>query len=660
MKSTLALILVALTTPAFAQSIPPIERRLPPKGIAVDAAAIAQLEKDLATQKARLAKVMAHPLAADAEVFLKAVELALKYGEFYKKGDEKKAAGQIKLAADRIDALAAGKAPWTTQMNNVVRGYRSTIDGSVQPYGLVVPEKLDVSRPVPLYIWLHGRGDTATDLHFIESRMGTKPGQIVTEKGLVLHPFGRQCIGWKSAGEIDIFQAVDHVKSQYKIDENRITLMGFSMGGAGAWHVGAHYADRWAAVHAGAGFVDVKFYQKVDPASGPPWYEQAMWNLYDVPEYRRNFLNVPTIAYSGENDKQRATGEYMVKLINQERAEYVPHFIGKGVEHKYTPEGLAEVMRHVDAALARGRNTHPKQVHLQTRTLRYGRLFWVELLGLREHWQETRVDAELTSDTLLTIQTRNVASMRLAPPKAGWKQFPAGFEIRLDGSTIKLAKPAPTVTLTDGKLDESDPTRRAGLAKRPGLTGPIDDALYEPFLVVVPTGRASHEKVQQWVDFEIAHFADRWSSVYRGALRMKKDTQVTAEDMKNHHLICFGDPAGNAVIAKAAGKLPIRWDSKSVAVGGKTFSAASHVPLLIYPNPLQPDKYLVLNSGNTFRENADRTNSLQNPKLPDWAILDLNQPPNGDVAGKVVAADFFDEQWRVQPRVIDPNSRQIP
>ena len=35
--------------------------------------------------------------------------------------------------------LAAGKAPWTTATGLVVRGYRSKIDGSVQPYGLVVP-----------------------------------------------------------------------------------------------------------------------------------------------------------------------------------------------------------------------------------------------------------------------------------------------------------------------------------------------------------------------------------------------------------------------------------------------------------------------------------------------------------------------------------------
>ncbi|MCX8240274.1 MAG: hypothetical protein OSB05_15780, partial [Akkermansiaceae bacterium] len=80
----------------------------------------------------------------------------------------------------------------------------------------------------------------------------------------------------------------------------------------------------------------------------------------------------------------------------------------------------------------------------------------------------------------------------------------------------------------------------------------------------------------------------------------------------------------------------------------RSFSADHHLPVLIYPNPLSTTKYVVINSGPTFREAHDRTNSLQNPKLPDWAILDLNQAPNGESAGKVVAADFFDEHWQLK------------
>jgi pimeloyl-ACP methyl ester carboxylesterase len=649
----LALALLAGAAVAELPTIPPIARRLPGPGEAgaVTDAELTQINQQLEAAKKKLTKLPAKVNKADADVFIKAVELAVKYNEFYKKGNGKKALDLLKLTDDRIAAMSSGKSPWNSQTGNIVRGYYSAIDGSVQPYGLEIPANFDPRKPTAVYVWLHGRGDTATDLHFIAGRMGTKPGQVKPESGIVLHAFGRQCIGWKSAGEIDVFEAIDDAAKHYKIDRDRIALMGFSMGGAGAWHMGAHYADQWCAIHPGAGFADVKFYQKLTPEKYPVWYEQVLWGLYDVPDYVRNFLNTPTIAYSGELDAQKATGDYMVGLINKEQPNYVPHIIGKNMPHKYSPEGLDEVMKLVNAAVKKGRDTHPKQVHFQTKTLRYNKMFWVEVLGLGEHWQQASVEATLVSDKQLEVKTTNVTALKLYPPKANWKQFPAGFTVVVDGKPTKITKPQATVEVGDiGK----------GLRKEHGLTGPMDDALYEPFLVVLPSGKSKNELVQRWVDFEIAHFEDRWSSIYRGSLRTKKDTEVTPEDIKNYHLIAWGDADSNKIIAQTAGKLPIKWAPGSVQAGEQTFDGPNYVPIMVYPNPLNPRKYLVINSGNTFREGHDSTNSQQNPKLPDWAVIDLNTLPDALAPGKVVAADFFDESWQLKNRKVDPASREVP
>jgi len=99
------------------------------------------------------------------------------------------------------------------------------------------------------------------------------------------------------------------------------------------------------------------------------------------------------------------------------------------------------------------------------------------------------------------------------------------------------------------------------------------------------------------------------------------------------------------------------WNDRVVKIGSQEAPAAQSVPVLCYPNPMSPGRYVILNSGLTFREAHDRTNSLQNPKLPDWAILDISEPPNAESAGRVVAADFFDNQWRAMPRVKSPLDR---
>ena len=67
--------------------------------------------------------------------------------------------------------------------------------------------------------------------------------------------------------------------------------------------------------------------------------------------------------------------------------------------------------------------------------------------------------------------------------------------------------------------------------------------------------------------------------------------------------------------------------------------------MLIYPNPLNPKRYVVLNSGFTFREYDYLNNARQTAKLPDWAIVDTTVPPSPLDPGKIVDAGFFGERW---------------
>ncbi len=236
----------------------------------------------------------------------------------------------------------------------MVQGFRSNLDDSVQPYGLVIPEKIDLDSEqlVPLYVWLHGRGDKMTELSFIIGREG-KPGEIHPDNAIVLHPFGRYCNGFKFAGEVDVLEAIEHVKRRYPIDPERIVLCGFSMGGAGAWHLGAHYAEHWCAVSPGAGFAETARYQNLKPEQYPPWYEQKLWGLYDVPDYVLNLFNIPVVAYSGELDKQIQSARIMEEAYRREGRE-LTHLIGPGVAHKYNPETLAELMKRLDGFVAQG------------------------------------------------------------------------------------------------------------------------------------------------------------------------------------------------------------------------------------------------------------------------------------------------------------------
>jgi pimeloyl-ACP methyl ester carboxylesterase len=592
----------------------------------------------------------------DVLIFEKAVRYALDQGEFYRPADVGRAMDLLEHGRQRLDEVSLGNASWVSARGLVVRGYRSRIDDSVQPYGLVIPDNLDLTSPAPLYVWLHGRNDKGTDLHFIAERMRNR-GEFALDDAIVLHPFGRYCNAFKFAGEIDVLEAIDSVKSRYKIDDRRIVLMGFSMGGAGAWHLGAHYPDRWAAMSPGAGFVDTRRYQRIPDSRLPPWYEQKLWGLYDVPAYTRNLFNLPVVSYSGEVDAQKASADIMGEEFAG-HGKALERVIGAKMGHRYDRPSKEIILQRMAAERDRQRERLPRDVTLQTRTLRYNRLHWIETLALVQHWADARIDAKRTplpdGSWRVEIATKNVGAFRCAPSSnTNASAAEIGSRFVIDGQVVDLPPASGCWRRVDGHwtVEHSVDQRAVPLAKRHGLQGPIDDAFLEPFLFVRPTGKSSHPAIDRWVEFEMQHQIERWKALFRGDVRIKDDKDVTQSDRERYHLVLWGDRDSNRVIAEIAEKLPVHWTTDAIEIARSQegrHSAESCVLAMIYPNPLNPERYVVLNSGPTFREQHDRTNSQQTPKLPDWAVIDVTTPPDGRAPGKIVAAGFFDEQWRIE------------
>ncbi len=125
----------------------------------------------------------------------------------------------------------------------------------------------------------------------------------------------------------------------------------------------------------------------------------------------------------------------------------------------------------------------------------------------------------------------------------------------------------------------------------------------------------------------------------RGDPRVKDDRDITPNDISAFNLVLFGDPGSNSVIADLLSRLPIRWTKTEITVNGQKFSAADHVPAIIYPNPLNPKHYVVINSGHTWGEKEFRgTNALLFPRLGDYAVLGTD--------GSTTMSGLFNENWR--------------
>ncbi len=596
-------------------------------------------------------------LLPDVRVYHKAVHDALEYGEFFKPAEVGAAKSLINRGLERAAQLREGHASWDSATGLVVRGYVSKIDGSVQPYGLVVPASYRPDSPhrFRLDVWCHGRGETLSELSFIDGRQKS-PGEFTPRDAFVLHPYGRYCNANKFAGEIDLFEALDDVRSHYPIDEDRIVMRGFSMGGAACWQFAVHYPSLWVAAAPGAGFSETADFLKVfqREAVKPTWYEQKLWHLYDCTDYALNLFNCPTVAYSGERDAQKQAADMMARAMKAEGIN-LAHVIGKNARHFYTPEARAEINQRIDAIARIGRDPVPHLVRFTTWTLRYNRSSWLQVDRLERHWERATIRAELDFEgSAPEVRTHNVSALTFSFPPGrcpvNVRGIPAAV---IDDQEVTSPGPLSDRSWTahfrkvDGEWTSVASDDDGTLRKRHGLQGPIDDAFMDSFLMVRPTGHALNEKVGRWATAEMKHAGDHWRRQFRGEARVKDDKDVTDADIAAHNLVLWGDPSSNALLAKVTGKLPIRWEKDGVRLGDKTYDAGHHVPVLIYPNPLNPKRYVVLNSGFTFREYDYLNNARQVPKLPDYAVVNIDQPVTSRAPGGIVAAGFFTETWEL-------------
>lgn len=654
-------------------------RRIPPPGIKLADADRQELSEGRdalgreieALRKELQKKPGLLDLLPDVQIFYNAVHYALKYDEFFKPAEIIVAKKLLQHGMNRAKLLAAGTPTWTDATGLVVKGYVSKIDGSVQPYGLVVPASFrpDAGVEHRLDLWFHGRGETLSELNFLEARMKS-PGEFTPANALVLHPYGRYCNANHFAGEVDTFEALDHVKKHYPIDENRIVARGFSMGGAACWHFAVHHADKWVAAAPGAGFSETPDFLKVfqNENYDPPWYEKKLLHWYDCTDWAGNLFHCPTVAYSGEKDKQKQAADIMAEAMDQEGLS-LKHVIGPGTGHSYHPDAKAEINRRIDSIAMIGRDYLPSHVRFTTWTLRYNQMHWLTVDGLKQHWERARVEAQILDNGTIKVTTQNVSALTFAlPPGQTLLPVTTRPKIIIDGQEMQARQVYSDRSWQAHVHKKSDGWAfaiwGAGLRKRHGLQGPIDDAFMDRFVMVRPTGKPLNDVIGKWTTNEMAHAVEHWRRQFRGEAPVKDDTAITPADIASSNLILWGDPSSNAVLAKIAAKLPIRWDEQGIGFDTRPtlfrvelsgsvkpfVTAAHHVPVLIYPNPLNPKKYVVVNSGFTFREYDYLNNARQIPKLPDWAILDVSQPPTSRSPGHVVDAGFFDERWELSKK----------
>jgi len=474
--------------------------------------------------------------------------------------------------------------------------FRSKIDGSVQPLLVRVPKGYTPEKSWPLLVTLHGFGD----------------GPILTpeiETMVQIGPYGRGSVWYEGIGERDVFECIEIAEKLFSIDSDRVYLCGFSMGGTGTFNLGFKHPDVWAACVPVCGRCD-----SLDLVSSarhvPFWINTGNRDIVIPPKYSR-------AAY----DKAMQLGFSQWKYT----------------EHKTMGHDFSINWKEVEEwLLTKKRTTNPTGISFRTKDIRFNRAYWLEITEIEWYGKIARIDADIEGQNIY-VKSENVSN----------------YTLKLNDALINTAQQVQIiendVMILDGFLGGDGCFVKASgnnhvVSKRPGLSGPLWD-IYSSFCLLV-YGTNSKDKSLIKVSRKCAESFSNPVWMSRMNFKIVPDKDVSNKDVTENNVVLFGNPETNEVLARMLDKLPIQANANNVSARNVKYSGDNVGFVLIYPNPLNQEKYIAVFSGNTanaincFDKIWPRFTSV--PKDVDFGIFEIT---SGEDSVKWHLKGIFGTNW---------------
>lgn len=322
------------------------------------------------------------------------------------------------------------------------RTFVSAQDGSEQPYNLFIPASYD-GTPTPLAVVLHGKG--ATWLSWFEA---TRVRAWAEQEGyIVISPQGRGDWFYLGMGEKDVFEAIADVKSLLAVDEDRVYLLGHSMGGWGTWHMAAAHPDVFAAIVPMAGWAP----------------KELLGNL----EY------TPPFVIHGDQDAAVSVNDSRVAAAELARLGVSNRYLeirGAGHESSMISDSFPLIG---DWLRGRVRETAPAEIHHTAWTPTRGRAWWLSIRevlpvgGVRRTARDILQLAPASAHALwsddenaatLSITTENAGELAIDFSRRPLSESNAAtIRLRIDNQEIELEKPGAEEVLLLVRGDKGAP-----------------------------------------------------------------------------------------------------------------------------------------------------------------------------------------------------------
>ncbi len=551
-----------------------------------------------------------------------------------------------------------GYGPVAARPNGFVRlAWRDELDDSPQFCRVYLPPGYDPAKQYPIVVTLHGRADDFPPYVRWGGNDARHDGMADNYGVISVYPHGRGNAWYRGMGDRDVMRCVALVKAQFSVDNDRVYLKGYSMGGAGTWYVGTRHPDIFAALAPFFGGYDFRFQLDDNTLERLTPKEQFRRERLSYIAQLESLYTTPVFASHGDLDGIVPVdySRFTVRML--ERWGYpVRYWEAPGKGHG----GLND--HEVMTWLLEQRLEHnPRRVRLRAAELRSASAHWLRIEQRKDPYAMVQADAEVAAPNYLRLETINTLQVTLtpAPPLID----PAKpVTVVWNGTDIRTVIPG-----ADGRITlRAKGYTPAELCKRPELEGPVNDVFNTPVLLVIGT-TAADPLMRALVARAADRFQAWWDERHHCAIPAVLDTEITPDQVDGRSLILFGGPGENAVTETLAARLPLKITPYAITIDGKSFRVRDAAVQMVYPNPVNPDRYVVVRAatspaGMFFADYVlnDTDFSIVDARNADPARLGkFFDTVTGRNGGPVRAAGYFNNAWKLTEEHIERGPAKV-
>lgn len=574
-------------------------------------------------------------------------------------------ARELDLLAERIERAID---PYEGRTGIMRRALVTPFDTAPSEFGIYVPPsfKPGESRRYPLVVGLHGMNS------YPMSMMGAlfglddekkepswkdrHPAPVPAVDAFVITPYAHGNTMYREIGEDDVLYMMEWAKTVFPIDETRITVTGPSMGGIGAASLPFHFPHVFAAAAPLCGYHS--YVIRADIASRPkrPWEARLLEERSNV-YWAENGEHLPLWIVHGTRDLPEANS--YVLIDRYEKLKYPIKHDHPDAGHNVwgTTYGDLKGLRWL---LSQRLDRHPRHVRFRTLRARYGTSAWVTIDELANESSWADVDALAKTRSSVVLTTSGVSAIALA--RDDNVLDPHGpIAVTIDGNVLAFEQDeALTMHRAENRRWQKGAVLRPKPVKRGHVTGPIRDVFHEPLLFVYADDdeAATNERVARG-------FARRPGIETDYPVMSDAEFLAKNEPLANDRALFLVGRANKVLAAidreartrtQGTSPFPIRIETGTVIVGNQHFSGREIGAAFIHPNPVRPDRYVVIVAGADV---AGTLRALSMPDLiPDFAVWDESLgPARGQIllgAASLRAGGFFQQDWSLPASIDDP------